>query len=564
VITSRTRLKLRDERVVWLDPLPAESAEDPAVRLLIERAGLDQRSAESQLSALHALARKSDGIPLVLELLACGLNWQTPQQLLAHIDEVLLRLTDDARDRPLRHLSVSAAVDWSLQLASLAARTAVGALTLPRGTFSLDAAESIVSAAVRNDSPGLVLAELVDLSLLQRLPNPGSIRFRLLEPIRLHALQSRLVPEPSDDVHRAHAIHYFGRLAAAFEDTRDDSLAFVDLMRREDANLDAAINWTWQHDRARAMTSMALLLAGWWCIGRYEVVLGWSERALAERAGTPLERAEVALRRLSALLILGQPAQEAIDRLLAQISGHTQLFDDESHSDWVTLNVQLRVEARDFEGAMRWLGEHRLNEPRMRWSATLDRATVLGEFGRYEDMARTVDSVLRSPGFKDRKPAYIFALNDRAWAALALGDWAAAHRFLSEAMTISTAEDLSTLTSMTQHNLAWLACAEGDSVRALHLVSEDLKTSARADKRTLLESLIIAGLALHRLSQFTEADVVAFAASQLAEEKKPSEPSVVQRFGELLRITSGQPLETSIEDAVRVIQDAANRQRVPN
>jgi hypothetical protein len=82
-------------------------------------------------------------------------------------------------------------------------------------------------------------------------------------------------------------------------------------------------------------------------------------------------------------------------------------------------------------------------------------------------MATTMDSLLPIPGFADRKPMYVIALNNRAWAAIALGDLLRAHQSLAEAGDISTAEDIASLMSLTQHHHAWLACAEGGYEQAL-------------------------------------------------------------------------------------------------
>ena len=73
----------------------------------------------------------------------------------------------------------------------------------------------MLSVTVPDASPVHVLSELLDLSLLQRVPDPGQMRFKMLEPIRLYARQSTLVPEPGDPVHRAYAIHYLESVARA-------------------------------------------------------------------------------------------------------------------------------------------------------------------------------------------------------------------------------------------------------------------------------------------------------------------------------------------------------------
>lgn len=169
LVTSRSPLKLREERVVALDVLGVDGVDAPGVRLLADRAGLSPDQVAAQREDLVALARAADGVPLVLELLASAMRWYTPAVLLKQVDTLLLELTDDARDRPRRHLSVTAATEWSVRQASPEARAALGALTVARGSFSRAAAEEIIAAAVAAVpavAPGAVLAELVDLSLV--------------------------------------------------------------------------------------------------------------------------------------------------------------------------------------------------------------------------------------------------------------------------------------------------------------------------------------------------------------------------------------------------------------
>ncbi len=220
LVTSRMPLGLRDEHALWLDALSADPPDQPAVRLLADRAGLSTEERKAQLPDLVTLARRADGVPLALELLAANLRWESAADLRSRLDAELPDLEDDARDRPARHVSVRSAISWNLGQAGADARAALGALTTFRASFELPAATAVLEAVLPAHTVRAALKELVDLSLLQRSPAGGAIRFHVLEPIRLCALASDLVPEPSYAAHQAHAAHYLPWLTGTGRDSR--------------------------------------------------------------------------------------------------------------------------------------------------------------------------------------------------------------------------------------------------------------------------------------------------------------------------------------------------------
>ena len=112
--TSRSPLRLRDERVFVVDPLQVlppgthtanVAAQTPAVQLFVERARAVQP--RFPLSAVHRAAVSEiccclDGLPLAIELAAAQTESITPAALLARLEDRLSLLMGGPRDLPAR------------------------------------------------------------------------------------------------------------------------------------------------------------------------------------------------------------------------------------------------------------------------------------------------------------------------------------------------------------------------------------------------------------------------------------------------------------------------------
>jgi predicted ATPase/DNA-binding SARP family transcriptional activator len=260
LITSQSPLRLREEQQVWIGALSSDLPDRPAVALLADRANLSEADRAEQMGDLVALARCADGMPLVLELLATSLRWESAASLRSRLAEALPGLQDDARDRPTRHLSLRAAISWSLSQAGRDARTVLGACMVFSGSFGADAASAVLAPALPVQDISKPIAELVELSLVQRLYSRGEIRYHVLEPIRMCAAESEQVPPPSHVVHRAHAAHYLRWLDRPVP--KDDSSQLDDqqLVRESEANLRVALEWLWKEDPEAALVAVRPLL----------------------------------------------------------------------------------------------------------------------------------------------------------------------------------------------------------------------------------------------------------------------------------------------------------------
>ncbi len=193
--TSREPLGLPDEVLVRLDGLdsPGDSGVDAvrnsdAGRLFLERA---QQVADIELTphvagSIASLARRLDGMPLALELVA-SMTWETPvEELESRIADHLADtdLTRPGRGRPARHVSLRAVIEWSVSALDAPGRRALAALALAVPPIAPRTAHAAFAPLLLPRGVEGTLADLARRSLVVREENGTA---RLLETIRAYA-----------------------------------------------------------------------------------------------------------------------------------------------------------------------------------------------------------------------------------------------------------------------------------------------------------------------------------------------------------------------------------------
>jgi len=204
--TSREPLRVPGEvvfRVPSLGIPDPDREEEPeallryeAVRLFVERAGavapgfaLDHETAPDVARICHRL----DGLPLALELAAARVDALTPAALAGRLDDRFRLLRAGSRAAPTRQQTLEATLDWSHDLLSDEECSLLRRLAIFSGSFALEAVEDVCAGeGLESDQVALVLADLVDKSLVASEDRRGRRRYRLLETIRSYAA-SRLV-----------------------------------------------------------------------------------------------------------------------------------------------------------------------------------------------------------------------------------------------------------------------------------------------------------------------------------------------------------------------------------
>ncbi|MEJ2869112.1 LuxR C-terminal-related transcriptional regulator [Actinomycetospora sp. OC33-EN08] len=184
--TSRVRLGLVGETVRAVGRLP-----DDGRALFVERAREVRADLPSDDSAVAAICRLAEGLPLAVEL-AAGHARGLPLAAIRDAMSDRLRFPASADPGlPARHRSLQACIAWGLDAAGERAARALAALSVLPGRFTLEAARAVTG------EPATVLETLVDHSLVAF--DPVDARYRLLDTVREHAAETLLDEAPVHD-----------------------------------------------------------------------------------------------------------------------------------------------------------------------------------------------------------------------------------------------------------------------------------------------------------------------------------------------------------------------------
>ncbi|HET9493427.1 MAG TPA: tetratricopeptide repeat protein [Chloroflexia bacterium] len=275
LVTSRSALNVRGERLFPVSPLPVPPiasnkaavrsamsmdttvlAEYPSVSLFVERAqAVDPvfRLTESNAQVVAELCRRTEGLPLAIELAAARIKLLTPQEIQARLQDggresSLRLLTGGARDLPPRHQTLRGAIDWSYSLLSHGEQTLFARLSVFVGGCTLSAAEAVCNSM--GDLPFDVLdglSSLMEKSLLKREEALGESRYIMLEMILQYALERLEESGEAEVVRRRHAEHYLSLSEAAHKQfSGAEQSLWLDRLERDHDNLHAALEWSRQ------------------------------------------------------------------------------------------------------------------------------------------------------------------------------------------------------------------------------------------------------------------------------------------------------------------------------
>ena len=246
---SRSPLQIRAEWRYEVGPLRDEDA----VALFVERARAIRRGFEPT-SAVEALCRRLDRLPLAIELAAARTDLFTPESILARLDDRFDLLSEGARDLPARQRTLRATVDWSYQLLSHEEHELFARLAVFAGGCTLEAAEQVCGATSER------VASLTGAGLVRR----DHDRILMLETIREYALERLAASSDEDVVRRSHA-EYFLRLAqrGTLDVAASKRLSPADLSV-EDDNLREALGWSRDADAVDVHLRMVAALAVFW------------------------------------------------------------------------------------------------------------------------------------------------------------------------------------------------------------------------------------------------------------------------------------------------------------
>ena len=189
VCTSRARLRLRDEWLVELGPLPPDSARAMFLhRARMLNAAFEVSDTTSGEAALDAVLDQLDRLPLAIELAAARTRLMSLTQLRDALAESQRVLRSDLRDYPGRHRAMEQTMRWSWELLSPPQQAALATASLMVVGFDLDTFEALLDTGEAGDWPLDLLSQLRDRSLVVADEGfEGDARYTLLETVRQFA-----------------------------------------------------------------------------------------------------------------------------------------------------------------------------------------------------------------------------------------------------------------------------------------------------------------------------------------------------------------------------------------
>lgn len=222
--------------------LACESAQLFLDRAREVRPGFEITDANS--TSIAQICSRLDGMPLAIELAAARVKVLTPDDIAARLDQ-RFKLLRSGGERPDRHHTLHAAVDWSYQLLSDDERRVLRFLSIFAGGFTLDDAMAMFVADGADEFETLdLITALVDKSLLLCLHAAESSRYSMLETVRQYGAERLEQAGELPEARRRH-LDVFADLADQAGDqlTGADSARWLDRLEADHDNmLEAVIN----------------------------------------------------------------------------------------------------------------------------------------------------------------------------------------------------------------------------------------------------------------------------------------------------------------------------------
>jgi predicted ATPase len=263
--TSREPLRVRGERVWRVAPLSLPTDDSPAalessesVALFIERATAvcpDFTVRPLDASALAAICRRLDGIPLALELAAARVGTLSLKALDRALDDRFRVLTGGERLAAPRHQALRTTIAWSCDLLEPRERALFARTGIFVDGFTLDALVEVCA----DDMLGELhifggVSSLVDKSLVLAVVGETVTRYHLFESTLAFARELLEQSGEHDPQARRHAA-YFGDFVRthAWEMWQSPAAAIVAEVAPELENIRAALRRCFDDAQDRAV-----------------------------------------------------------------------------------------------------------------------------------------------------------------------------------------------------------------------------------------------------------------------------------------------------------------------
>jgi predicted ATPase/DNA-binding winged helix-turn-helix (wHTH) protein len=345
--TSREPLRIDGEHLCRVLPLdvPSQNPAEPhdilehsAVQLFVARMTAlrsDFSVDADSLRVISAICRHLDGIPLAIELAAARAAALGPQQVALRLDDRLALLTGGRRTALPRHQTLRATLDWSYELLPDWESCLLRHLAIFPSGFTLEAATAVASNAC---SAGLTVVEgianLVAKSLVTLDGSAPSNRWRLLETIRVYALEKLAKSGEAEQAARRHA-EFFRDLVTPSAGGSRSQPSVEELARygREIDNVRAALDWSFSSlgDPAIGIILTAAYVpvwTHWWLMEECHQRIDRALSAVASQAKPDVRHEMQLLSALGSTMILTRGASPETNAILTRALAAAESLDD--------------------------------------------------------------------------------------------------------------------------------------------------------------------------------------------------------------------------------------------
>ena len=473
LVTSRAPLHLAAEQQLTLEPLalpPAPPAglprpdtsegeltalaATPAIALFLARARAvrpDLTLSTATAPSVLAICRLLDGLPLALELAAARVSVLSLPEMAERLAERLRLLSGGPRDRPARHQTLRAAIDWSYQLLNDGEKLVFRLFGVFAGTASLAALE-VVAEGVNTTTAGagdpaatLIgdLAGLIDHSLVHRLDRGAASRFHMLGSLREYAGERLVDAGEADAARHQHARWYAALARQAQANLQGPEQAhWLDVLDEDHDNLRAALHWAGGQGALTLALEMASALRRFWQ-GRGYLTEG---RSTVDRLLSRTERAPSTLR-TPALLTAAWLAHDQGDYAAARTLGERSLAENDERDERQIAEALLLLGLLDFRGSDYTTANSRADEvmqlaadipdPYLLTTAQRLIGLIALDEGRYQEALALFTSALAEVRrLGDLRVAAVL-LSNLGLTAHRLEDYPAGRAYLEEALTLN-------------------------------------------------------------------------------------------------------------------------------
>ncbi len=455
IATSRESLVLKGECVHLVNELSLPSEEfhhtkasvlrTEAVQLFVDRAAATTRDfalTDENVSAVAALCRQLDGLPLAIELAARHVRWLPVTEIIARLNDHLLAPAVAQRTTDRRHHSLDAAIGWSYELLKPDEQATWRRLAVLRGVFGLDAAAAVCGKLSLAETSEL-LAKLEAKSLLVAVHGGGAKPiFRQLESIRLFG-QRRL---GAGVEFRATMERLVAWIFDLLDSSVDRAYVMFTVLKRFNDNwitIAAAVEHA-ADTRDPRYPPLAFLLSAYW--------LNQGHTAEAER--------------LASAALDTDPPDRYRSLLLGVMSYRARAQRDYAES------LRLAEEAIAIE--------RRLEGPARLARALLAAAVAEGELGHVVAALGYFDECIAVLRTLDQPQALSLAISSKAWTALSAGDVGLAAQTIEASLEVLRGLEPSLAESQALYTAGAIALLEGDVEGAEGYFIDSVRAAGKA------------------------------------------------------------------------------------